>query len=61
MKTETIFSEVKHRHNNPLGSFKCARVKKSVIYVAMRKQKSPIIQTQQIAVAHMREKNSGLF
>ena len=66
MKTATIFPEVKHGHNNPATSFGCARVTKSIIYVAMPKQKAPISmlsrsKTQQIAVTDMREKPVDFF
>ena len=40
LKVKTTFSEVKHRHDNPVASFKCARIKKSIIYITMRKQKA---------------------
>ena len=62
-KTENTaaFSKVKHRHNNIVLSFVCARVKKSIIYVTMHKQKAPINmlsrskapKIQQVAVTDM--------
>ena len=41
-KTVTNFSKVKHRHGNPVASFECALVNKSIIYVTMHKQTAPI-------------------
>ena len=35
-------SEFKHRDNKPVASLKCARVKKSIIYIVMRKEKATI-------------------
>ena len=40
-KEGDAFSEVKHEHDNPMTSFECAHVEKSIIYVTMHKQKSP--------------------
>ena len=31
LKTVITFSEVTHRHDNPVASFQCARFKKSII------------------------------
>ena len=35
------FSGVKHRHDNPVASFDCALVNKSIVYITVRKQKAP--------------------
>ena len=63
-----IFSKW-NRHDNPVVSIECARVKKSIIYVTVRKQKTPIYilscskapKTQQIAVTTIREKPEDFF
>ena len=52
---------MKHEHDNPMTSFECAHVEKSIIYVTMHKQKAPANilsrkKTQKIAVTDM-EKN----
>ena len=55
---------MEHRHDNPVESFKCARVNKSIRYDTMHKQKAPIIilscnkapKTQQIADTNMQGK-----
>ena len=41
-KTVTTFSEMEHRHDEPVASFECACVNKSIIYVTIHKQKTPI-------------------
>ena len=62
-----IFSKW-NRHDNPVVSIECARVKKSIIYVTVRKQKAPINmlshskapKTQQNCCYIHKSKTSGL-
>ena len=69
IENTAVFSKVKHRHNNVVLSFVCARVKKSIINVTMHKQKAPINmlsrskapKIQQVAVTDMHEKPMDFF
>ena len=41
LKEIDAVSVVKHRHSKSVESLKCARANKSIIYIIMRKKKTP--------------------
>ena len=60
----TTFSEMEHRYDNPVASFRCARVNKSMheqkVHIHMLScSEEP--KTQQITVTDMREKPVDFF
>ena len=70
-RNKKTFSKVRHRYDNPVACLDCARVRKSIIYVTMCKQKqkppSPRCSAakhpkyNKTAVTDMREKSVNFF